>query len=228
MRGGLLFFAAVLGIALAVTTFLPGWVSDPLKEVANPMINPEHVIPPWYFLFFEEALKFFTGAYPFWSGVAFILSLALLFFLPLVDRNPEPRLLFRPMILGLASASIVLLLYFSLLGAANASYGERVVLPAGPLSPAVIRGAQVFAQKNCAYCHQVFGREGRREGPDMSVINLRHRSPDWLRRYILNARLYRPGTTMPRYEIPLEDVEALSAYLLALDPEKRVFRTVAR
>jgi ubiquinol-cytochrome c reductase cytochrome b subunit len=227
-RRNLSFFAAVLGLTLAVTTFFPDRVSDPLKEVANPMTNPEHIIPPWYFLFFEEALKFFTGAYPFWSGVALILSLGLLFLLPLVDRGAEQRLLFRPMILGLGSASIVLLIYFSLLGAANAFYGERVVLPAGPLSPSLIRGAQVFAQKNCAYCHQVFGREGRREGPDMSVVNLRHRSPDWLRRYILNARLYRPGTTMPRYEIPLEDLEALSAYLLALDPKNGVFRAVAR
>ncbi len=228
MRRNLSFFAVVLGLALAVTTFRPDWFSDPLKEVANPITNPEHVIPPWYFLFFEEALKFFTGAYPFWSGVALILSLTLLFLLPLVDRSPERRLLFRPMILGLGSASIVLLIYFSLLGAANAFYGERVVLPSGPLSPSVIRGAQVFAQKNCAYCHQVFGREGRREGPDLSVVHLRHRSPDWIRRYILNARLYRPGTTMPRYEIPLEDLEALSAYLLALDPEKGVFRAIDR
>jgi ubiquinol-cytochrome c reductase cytochrome b subunit len=224
----LLFFVVVLGLTLAVTTFLPGWVSDPLKEAANPMTNPEHVIPPWYFLFFEEALKFFTGAYPFWSGIALILSLALLFLLPLVDRSPERRLLFRPVILGFGSASIVLLIYFSLLGGANAFYGERVILRAGPLSPSVIRGAQVFAQKNCAYCHQVFGREGRREGPDMSVVDERHRSSDWIRRYILNARLYQPGTTMPRYEIPLEDLEALSAYLLTLNSKERGLRAVDR
>jgi quinol-cytochrome oxidoreductase complex cytochrome b subunit len=227
-RWGLLFFVFVLGFTLTVTTFLPDWVSDPLKEVANPMANPEHVIPPWYFLFFEEALKFFTGAYPFWSAIALILCLSLLFLLPFVDRNSERKLLLRPMILSLGSASIVILIYFSLLGAANAFYGERVILPAGPLSANVIRGAQVFAQKNCAYCHQVFGREGRREGPDMTVVNQRQRSPDWIRRYILNARLSQPGTTMPRYEIPLEDLEALSAYLLALDSKRGGLRAVDR
>ena len=227
-RWNLLFLVAVLGLTFTVTTFAPDWFSDPLKEVANPMANPEHVTPPWYFLFFGEALKFFTGAYPFWSGVALLLSLALLFLLPFVDGSPERKLLFRPMVLGLGSASIVILIYFSLLGAANAFYGERVILPAGPLSPSVIRGAQVFAQRNCAYCHQVFGREGRREGPDMSVVNQRHRSPDWIRHYILNARLYQPGTTMPRYEIPLEDLEALSAYLLALDSKEKGLRAVDR
>jgi ubiquinol-cytochrome c reductase cytochrome b subunit len=218
----------VLGLTLTVTTFLPDWFSDPLEEVANPMANPEHAIPPWYFLFFEEAIRFFTGAYPFWSGVALVFSLGLLLLLPFVDRSPEQNLLLRPMILGLGSAWIAIFIYFSLLGAANAHYGERVILPAGPLSSAVVGGARVFAQKNCAYCHQVFGREGRREGPDMSVVAQRNRSPDWIRRYILNARLYQPGTTMPRYEIPLEDLEALSAYLLSLDSKKGSPKAVDR
>lgn len=62
----------------------------------------------------------------------------------------------------------------------------------------------------------------------MSVANQRHRSLDWIRRYILNARLSRPGTTMPRYEIPLEDLEALSTYLLALDSKKGGLRAVDR
>jgi hypothetical protein len=33
---------------------------------------------------------------------------------------------------------------------------------------------------------------------------------------------------MPRYEIPLEDLEALSAYLLALDSKQGGFRAVDR
>jgi ubiquinol-cytochrome c reductase cytochrome b subunit len=221
-------FIALLGLILAAITFLPDWFSDPLQEAANPMVNPERVIPPWYFFFFEEALKFLTGAYPFWSGAAFLLSLILLFALPFIDRGPQLRLLFRPIILGLGAASLVLFLYFSLLGIANAHYGQKVILPAGPLAPEVVRGAQVFAQKNCAYCHQVFGREGRREGPDIFRIKQRERSPDWIRRYVLNSRLYQPGTTMPRYEIPLEDLEALSAYLLAFDSKQGGFEAADR
>ena len=220
--------AATMGLILTATIFLPYWFSDSLREAANPAVNPEHVNPPWYFLFFEEALRFFTGAYPFWSGVAFLLSLVALFALPFIDRGPQRKLLLRPIILGLGATSLAVFLYFSLLGVASARYGEKVILPAGPLSPSVVRGAQVFAQKNCAYCHQVFGREGRREGPDISRMKDRHRSQDWIRRYILNARLYRPGTTMPRYEIPLEDLEALSAYLLAFDSKKGRFEVVDR
>ncbi len=220
--------ATTVGVILLVSTFLPHWFSDSLMEVANPAANPEHIVPPWYFFFFEEALRFLTGAYPFWSGLALLLSLILLFALPLMDRGPERKLLLRPIVLGLGATSLVVFLYFSLLGAASADYGKKVILPAGSLSASVVRGAQVFAQRNCAYCHQVFGREGRREGPDISRLKDRHRSADWTRRYILNARLYRPGTTMPRYEIPLEDLEALSAYLLAFDSKNGRFEAVDR
>jgi mono/diheme cytochrome c family protein len=86
----------------------------------------------------------------------------------------------------------------------------------------------VFAEKGCAYCHQVFGKEGRREGPDMAVVRQRLRSSIWIQRFVLNARLYQPGTTMPRYEIPLEDLEALSAYLSSLDSRRGDFKAVDR
>jgi hypothetical protein len=33
---------------------------------------------------------------------------------------------------------------------------------------------------------------------------------------------------MPRYEIPLADLEALSVYLLSLNPERTAFRTLER
>jgi mono/diheme cytochrome c family protein len=126
------------------------------------------------------------------------------------------------------AAFLVAVVYFSFLGSANARYGEKIVLPDTPLSAREIHGARVFAEKKCAYCHQVMGREGRREGPDMTVVSQRKRTEEWVRRFILNARLYQPGTTMPRYEIPLEDLEALSAYLLSLDPGKGKFRALDR
>jgi hypothetical protein len=62
----------------------------------------------------------------------------------------------------------------------------------------------------------------------MAVVRQRNRPPEWIQRFILNARLYQPGTTMPKYEIPLEDLEALSAYLISLDPTRRVFQAVDR
>jgi len=220
--------AVVAGLLLAAVGFVPSWFSDTLQEAVNPMANPERVSPPWYFLFVEETLKFVVVAYPAGSVVGLVVILFLLILLPYIDRNPERSLLLRPVALALGGASLVVLIYFSLLGVANARYGERVILPDRPLLAEEIRGAQVFAERNCAYCHQVFGREGRREGPDMAAARQRNRSPEWIQRFVLNARLYQPGTTMPRYEIPLDDLEALSTYLLSLDSSKKNFRAVNR
>lgn len=215
-------------ILLASITFVPNWFSDPLQEAANPLANPERIFLPWYFLYLEETLKFLAGAYPLLSLLAIISFVILLFFLPYIDRNPERRILLRPLSLGLAATFLVVVLYFSFLGMANARYGERIILPERTLLVSEIRGAKVYLEKNCAYCHQIFGREGRREGPDVSVIKQRKRSTEWIQHFILNPRIYQPGTTMPRYEISLEDLEALAAYLLSLDPQKERFKAVER
>lgn len=225
---GILIATILVGLLLAAITFVPDWFTDSLKETANPMANPERIFLPWYFLFLEETLKFLVGAYPFWSMAAIVIFSLSIFFLPFIDRNPERSLLLRPLPMGLGAAFLAVVVYFSLLGAANARYGEKIIIPDRPLSTFEIRGAKVYAGKNCAYCHQVFGQEGRREGPDMAVITERRRSPEWVQRFTLNARLFQPGTTMPRYEISIDDLEALAAYLLSLDSSKERFKAVER
>ena len=62
----------------------------------------------------------------------------------------------------------------------------------------------------------------------MIVVRRRQRSPEWVQRFVLNARFYQAGTTMPRYEIPLEDLEGLSAYLLSLGSQGNKFVAVDR
>lgn len=217
-----------VGLLAAGVTFIPSGFSDPLKEIANPLINPDRMAPPWYFLFLEETLKFFSGVYPGLGWVIFVLFPLLVLFLPWVDRSRERGLLLRPVALSIGGALVIILVYFTLIGTANARYGQKVVIPERPLTAAELQGARVYGEKNCAYCHQIFGREGRREGPDMSVVVERGRSPEWIRRFTLNARIYQPGTTMPRYEMPLEDLEALSQYILSLDVRKNSFRAVPK
>ncbi len=215
-------------LLLTVVTFTPGWFTDSLKEAANPTLNPERITLPWYLLVLPETLPLFTGAYPFWSLTILVLVLLLLFFLPSIDRNPERGIFLRPFAMALCVAFVVAGIYFSLIGSASAQYGEKVIVPDRTLSAVELRGARVFAEKNCAYCHQAAGRLGRRQGPDLTGVTRRGRSKDWVQRFIYNARLYQPGTAMPRYEIPLEDLEALSAYLLSLDSRKETFKTMDR
>ena len=179
-------------------------------------------------MFFQEALSFLSLASPFWFFAGLVIVKLLVLLLPYYDRAPERNLLLRPFSLVIGSGLLVLILYFTFLGMAGAHYGERAVLAVQPGSALEIRGAQVYLEKNCAFCHQVFGKEGRREGPDMAVVLQRGRSAEWVQRFIMNARLYQPGTTMPKYDLPLEDLEALRVYLLSLDPAKRKFGIVDR
>jgi len=220
--------AVVAGLLLLGVTVGPAWFIDSLKEAANPTLNPERIPLPWYLLFLPETLSLFSASYPFGSLFLTVLGLLLLFLLPYLDRNPERNLLGRPFALALGAAFLMVGIYFSLVGIANARYGEEVVIPERALSATEVRGARVFAVKNCAYCHQVMGKAGRRQGPDMTGVTQRHRSRDWIQRFIHNARLYQPGTAMPRYEISLEDLEGLSAYLLSLDPRKVTLKAVER
>ncbi len=221
-------FGLTAFLLFAVITFKSNWFTDPLREAANPTVNPEGTLPPWFFVSLQEAFSFFHSTYPVLSAVIAVLVLILLFGLPYLDRNPEKGLLQRPVSLSIAAALMVGIIYFTAVGMAGAHYGEKVVLPENHLTAGETRGAQVYALKNCAYCHQVLGHQGRREGPDLVVVRQRNRSTEWIQRFILNARLYQPGTTMPKYEIPLEDLEALSAYLLSLDPTRRMFQAVDR
>ncbi len=219
---------ATAALLLVAITFVPQWFSDPLQEAVNPSSNPQGIFLPWYFLFLEETLRFLIKAYPVLSPVMVLSFVVLLLFFPYIDRNPERRMWLRPVSLGLGTAVLVAGLYFSFVGMANARYGEKIVLPDRTLLVSEMRGARVYTEKNCAYCHQIFGRAGRREGPDLSGVKMRKRSPEWLQRFILNPRIYHPGTTMPRYEIPLEDLEALAAYLLSLDPQGGPLKSVER
>jgi quinol-cytochrome oxidoreductase complex cytochrome b subunit len=215
-------------LLFAGITVQPSCFVDPLRGAANPTASPEGVSSPWFLLFLQEAFSFLNSGYPFWAAGLWGLLLVLLFGLPAFDRQPEKNLLHRPVCLAVGAALLVGGVYFTLIGIAGAHYGEKVVLPIQNLTPAEVRGAQVYARKNCAYCHQVLGHQGRREGPDMAVVRQRNRSPEWVQRFIVNARLYQPGTTMPKYEMPLEDLEALGAYLLSLDPTRRGFQAVDR
>jgi len=218
----------IWGVFCYFVTWGPACFVDELKEPAQPLLTPRFLPYPWYFGGFTETIPFLSNAYPFLSFFLFWGFILLLFFLPYLDRGPEKEILQRPVALALGSAFLVAVGYFTFLGLYGSKYPDMVVLPAAPQSVAEIRGARIYAEKNCAFCHQINGNYGRREGPDMLVLGERKRRPEWVQRFIWNASLFQPGTTMPRYELPLSDLESLSAYLLALPREKKNWQVIPR
>lgn len=218
----------VLGFFCYFVTWGPAWFVDELKESAQPLATPRFWPHPWYFLGFPETIPFLYSSYPFFSFLIFWGVILLIFFLPYLDRNPEKGILKRPVALAFGSAFLVAVGYFTFWGCSGSKYPDMVVLPTAPQSMAEIRGAKIFAEKNCAFCHQINGNYGRREGPDMLIVGERKRPAEWLQRFIWNASLFQPGTTMPRYDLPLSDLEALSAYLRALHREKKNWQVISR
>jgi ubiquinol-cytochrome c reductase cytochrome b subunit len=87
---------------VAVTFFAPNMLGHPDNYIpANPLSTPAHIVPEWYFLPFYAILKAFTVNFlwidaKLWGVIAMFGSIALLFFLPWLDRSPIRAATYRP------------------------------------------------------------------------------------------------------------------------------------
>ncbi len=77
-----------------------------------------------------------------------------------------------------------------------------------------LRGARLFQQHNCQSCHQIYGFGGFL-GPDLTNIASRF-GETRLRAHLQTALATGPGQ-MPVFDVPPADVDALTAWLVALD-----------
>lgn len=141
-------------IALLVFLILIGlayFVGAPLESRANPADSSYTPRPEWYFTFLFQLLKYFPGKLEV-IGVIVIpgIVFALLFLLPLIDKNPRRYFSNRPWISGITSILVLGIFVLTVL-----SYIEA------PPPKEEIAGDPVAAlyTENCATCH----------GPSISV-----------------------------------------------------------
>lgn len=92
----------MLGVLIALVTFIPA----PMEPKADPFSTPEHIKPEWYFLAAYQVLKIadylsFMGQWaPKLLGVlGQVVVMAILIFLPFIDRRPERHPFKRPLAL---------------------------------------------------------------------------------------------------------------------------------
>ncbi len=106
------------------------------------------------------------------------------------------------------------LLVFGLLGAFAAQgalvYGDRKAADHPPLTDLERAGRAIYLSRNCASCHQIFGFGGFL-GPDLT--NAAQRVP----RARLAELLSKGSRQMPAFGLLSEDVDAVEAYLRAID-----------
>jgi ubiquinol-cytochrome c reductase cytochrome b subunit len=154
--------AMLLMLALAVWCYY--WPA-PLRAEADPA-KPYEARPEWYFMFLFQLLKYFPSGYEvFGTFVLPSLFFLLLFFWPLLDRNPARNPRHRPVamsLLTLGSTGLVSLTVFAI------TTDTRMREPATtvPRPPPVAAGAhqklqvaKLFSQ-NCVACHGDDGTGG--------------------------------------------------------------------
>nr|AVW85957.1 cytochrome b [Microhyla fissipes] len=89
-------FAIMLAALTSLSTFAPNILGDPDNFTpANPLVTPPHIKPEWYFLFAYAILRSIPNKL---GGVlALLLSILVLFILPIVHTSKLRSLMFRPM-----------------------------------------------------------------------------------------------------------------------------------
>jgi ubiquinol-cytochrome c reductase cytochrome b subunit len=93
-------------------------------------------------------------------------------------------------------------------------------VPARQLTASENRGLYLFADRDCAYCHQINGQGGHRTGPDLANSVARHRSKEYLAKYIKNPQAVSRTSIMPKYNFSDAELQSLADFVLALDFSK--------
>ena len=109
----------ILGVLIILAALFPAG----LEDKAEPFKTPEHVKPEWYFLSVYQFLKVasvfsFLGAEaPRLAGIFLpALGMALLFFLPFLDRGPKRPARQRPLMLLITLVVLLIIIGLTVWG----------------------------------------------------------------------------------------------------------------
>lgn len=202
--------AAVVGVvALLALTIGPPELGRP----PDPSILEAYPRPDWYFLWYFAVLALTpTHLETAVIVVAPIVFGAILLFVPFFNTG-ERSVRRRPW------AALVVLLIVSTIGVFWIA-GERAPwspnfapkpLPAaivGSAEPEVVRGARLFHERGCEFCHAVSGYGGTR-GPDLTLVATRMSPLEMV------GRITNGGPNMPAYTSILtpEEIQTIVAFL---------------
>ncbi|MGA2990664.1 MAG: cytochrome b N-terminal domain-containing protein [Candidatus Korobacteraceae bacterium] len=217
LRSALVFtvvFAAIVALAIFGTM--------PREEIAGTFSESYLPRPEWYFMWLFQLLTYFSGA---WESVGSLaiptVGIALLFAIPFLGKGRLTRAADRPLAVAAGASCVVAIVYLTLMGFEGArSYGEIVPVPARQLTATEQRGLYLFADRQCAYCHQISGQGGHRTGPDLANTVARHRTKEYLTRFIKNPQAVSRTSIMPKYNFSDADLQSLADFVLALDFSK--------
>jgi ubiquinol-cytochrome c reductase cytochrome b subunit len=199
--------AVVVTLAVLIGPPALGEPADPTNIVAYPR-------PDWYFMWYFALLALIPRegedlVLVFFLPVVTIALLLLPFVAPTGERHPRRRP-WAVAFVGISVISVALLIVAGFRAPWSPDFNPPP-LPASVtagLNVQQSRGATVFYQKGCIYCHQIAGVGGQR-GPDLTNLP-QQRNRDQTTLQIANGSFNMPGF---RDNLPPDDLEALLAFL---------------
>jgi ubiquinol-cytochrome c reductase cytochrome b subunit len=208
----------VFGVGMVVVIMLLAvfWGPPHLGAPPDPSNVEAYPRPDWYFLWFFAALALLPSGIEDYVIVLGPLVIGLLFFaLPFISNRGERSPRRRPWAVGVVLIAVIMV---GTLWIAGIRAPWSPAFEAEALAPEVVattneqvrRGAEIFHQEGCQFCHAVAGQGGQR-GPNLT--NVANRLPtEQITIAILDGRQGMPsyaGTLKP------DEVQALVAFFQA-------------
>jgi len=206
----------VFGMVVIASVIALAWHfgPPPLDRPPDPSLVHAHPRPDWYFLFYFALLALMPHGLEDWVIILGPLLVGLvLLALPLVASRGERSPRRRPWAVVTVAGVVTIIGALTVAGErANWSpdFGAQP-LPASVVASndsLVVRGAELFHDRACIYCHDVGGHGGHR-GPELTHVGSR------LTAQQMTIRIMNGGYNMPGYGAILKPAEtdALLAFL---------------
>jgi ubiquinol-cytochrome c reductase cytochrome b subunit len=202
----------VAAILLVVVFILAIGVGAPLDAIADPNSTNYVPRPEWYFLDLFQLLWYFTGDQePLFIFLVFTVASGIFVLVPFLDRGSARHPLRRPIAMVLTGVVVVGVVGFTYLGATATPAGAIEIPATADMTPAQLRGLEVFNSEGCTSCHQIHGLGGH-TGPDLSKAGFRWEPAD-IRTQIVTPK----NDEMPSYGgLSEERLNDLVEYLTSL------------
>ncbi len=217
----------VLIFLLLVT--LAAFSPPPFTGPADPLDTTFAPKPEWNFLFLYQALKLFPGSLE-KLGTVGIPALVLLLFilLPFLDRKEKRNPAKRPFMMLGGMFFLGLLFTLTWMGYSSGekksesetySKVKTAAVKVKKLSPAALRGQNIYNTYGCMSCHTISGNGGK-IGPNLTNESQKGHSKNWIITQVTNPRSHNPHSPMPPFSmLDTTQLSDLADYLLSPHPQ---------
>ncbi len=210
-----LVFSCMLLLLIGLSVF----ARIPREQIAGTFSESYLPRPEWYFMWLFQLLTFFAGAWETVGSLVIpVVGVVVLFALPFLSKRTGRGLADRPLAAAVGVTAVIAIIYLSVMGfVGTLPYGDIIPVPQRPLTEGEARGLSLYADRECAYCHQIAGRGGHRVGPDLANILAKGRDVDFLVKFLKDPQAVSSTSIMPKYDLPEKNRRDLAEFILALD-----------